>query len=249
MATVQAVRFALDCPFPVSFRYSVASTYGRSYRFPTPTVLKGLLENACGFPPDSLPFADKIALSLVVLSSNANPFESLDKVRIFSLNPYQAVKDQPHKIDFGNLGGATYVRQYLPPNQRYLVYVKSAHPNYPVEELALRLRTPLRSLFLGQSDSLVAVEDVNTVSLVEGVSATIDSWVTVTSEVLPTDRKQIRGRIPLRFKRVLESNRRQYSREDILVAIGFSEPVKFTQPITCLKDDNRSITFIPVTID
>jgi len=244
---VQSLRFILDCPFPVSFRYPVASTYGRSYRFPTPTALKGLLENACGFPPDRLPLADKIALSLVVLSEDTKPFESLDKVRIFSLNPYQAVKDQPHKIDFGNLGGSTYVRQYLPPKQRYLVYVKSDHPNYPIEELELRLKKPLRSLFLGQSDSLVAVEDVGIVSLAEGVSDTIDSWVTVTSEVFPIDRKQIQGRIPLRFKRVLESNRRQYSREDILVAIGFSESVKFAQPIKCLKDDNRSITFIPMT--
>lgn len=240
----QSLRFILNCPFPVSFRYPVASTYGRSYRFPTPTALKGLLENACGFPPDSLPFADKITLSLVVQSNDTKPFEALDKVRIFSLNPYQAVKDQPHKIDFGNLGGSTYVRQYLPPNQRYIVYVQSAHPDFPVEDLELRVKKPLRSLFLGQSDSLAAVEDVSIVSLAEGVSDTIDSWVAVTSEVFPIDRKQIRGRIPLRFKRVLESNRRQYKREDILIAIGFLEAVKMAQPIKCFIDNKFAITFI-----
>lgn len=207
MATIAAVRFILDCPFPVSFRYSVASTFGRSYRFPTPTVLKGLLENACGFPPDSLPFADSVSLSLLVLSADTIPFESLDKVRIFSANPFQAVKDQPHKVDFGNLGGATYVRQYLPPKQRYLIYVISTHPQYSIERLKMRLEQPFRSLFLGQSDSLVSIEDVQIVTLTKYLSDIVDSWVPVTNEIMPINRKQIRGRIPMKFNRVLESNR------------------------------------------
>jgi hypothetical protein len=223
----------------------VASTYGRSYRFPTSTVLKGLLENACGFPPDSLPFSDSVSLSLIVLSADTTPFESLDKIRIFSANPFQTVKEQPHKVDFGNLGGATYVRQYLPPRQRYLVYAVSAHPQYPIEQLENRLKQPLRSLFLGQSDSLVAIEDVRIVNLLEDSTDVVDSWVPVTNEIMPVDRRQIRGRVPLRFNRVLESDRRQFTREDVLVAVGFSEPVRLTQPIRCLKDGSRSVIFIP----
>lgn len=245
MAAIQAVRFVLDCPFPVSFRYSVASTYGRSYRFPTPTVLKGFLENACGFSPDSLPFADSVALSLIVLSADTTPFESLDKIRIFSLNPFQTVKEQPHKVDFGNLGGATYVRQYLPPRQRYLVYAISNHPEFPIGRLEARLREPLRSLFLGQSDTLVTIEDVQLVSLLETSVDLIDSWVPVSEEMMPLDRKQIRGRVPLKFKRVVEATRRQFSREDVLVAVGFSEPVKLNRQVRCLKDNDRSLVFIP----
>lgn len=245
MATIQAVRFVLDCPFLVSFRYAVASTYGRSYRFPTPTVLKGLLENACGFPSDTLPFSNTVMLSLVVMSEDTIPFDSLDKVRIFSGNPYQAVKEQPHNTDFGNLGGGTYVRQYLPPRQKYLVYVVSAHPQYSTEQIKERLRYPFRSLFLGQSDSLVAIEDIRMVELSASSSDRIDSWLTVSEKIVPSDKKQIRGRIPLKFTRVLESNRRQFSREDCLVAVGFSEPVHLVEPISCFRDGDRSIVFIP----
>jgi hypothetical protein len=205
----------------------------------------GLLENACGFPSDSLALTDKVSISLAVLSTNTVLFESLDKVRIFSANPFWPVKEQPHKVDFGNLGGATYVRQYLPPGQCYLVYVTSIHSEYSVEYLEDRLKHPFRSLFIGQSDSLVVVDHVEIANLTEGTSRAINSWIPVTKETLPEDLRQVRGRVPLRFHRVLKSPRRQFSRDDILIAVGFGEPVRLKQPVACFKDNDRSVAFVP----
>lgn len=244
MSSVEAVRFALDCPFPVSFRYSVASTYGRTHQFPTPTVLKGLIENVCGFPPDALPFAGSVDLALIAHSTDTSAFEALEKVRIFSPNPFASVKDQPHKVDFGHLGGGTYIRQFLPPRQLYTVYLHSRHPLYPANRLAERLRQPLRSPFLGQSDTLVAIEQIEVVSLQHVQSDEVDSWVAVTNDTLPINLKQVRGRVPLRFNRLIEEERKRFSRIDVLLAIGLGEPIHLRRAVACFRDGSRHLCFV-----
>ena len=246
MSSLEAVRFALDCPFPVSFRYPVASTYGRTYQFPTPTVLKGLIENVCGFPSDILPFADSVDVALIAHSTDTAPFEALEKVRIFSQNPFAAVKDQPHKVDFGHLGGGTYVRQFLPPRQRYTVYLRSRHPLYPVNTLAERLRRPFRSPFLGQSDTLVAIEQVEVVSLQQAQSDEVDSWVAVTDDTLPINLRQIRGRVPLQFKRLAAEGQKRFSRVDVLLAVGLGEPVRLRHAVACFQDGERHLFFVGI---
>lgn len=244
MSLVDAVRFTLDCPFPVSFRYPVASTYGRTHQFPTPTVLKGLIENVCGFPPDAIPFADSVDIALIAHSTDTSAFEALEKVRIFSQNSFAAVKDQPHKVDFGHLGGGTYVRQFLPPGQRYTVYLRSRHPWYPANTLAERLRRPLRAPFLGQSDTLVAIEQIEVVSLQHAQSDEVDSWVAVTDDTLPINLKQVRGRVPLRFNRLIEEERKRFSRIDVLLAVGLGEPICLRHAVACFRDGSQHLCFV-----
>ncbi|MGD9729874.1 MAG: CRISPR-associated protein Cas5 [Nitrospiraceae bacterium] len=244
MSSVEAVRFTLYCPFPVSFRYPVASTYGRTYQFPTPTVLKGLIENACGFPPDALPFADSVDIALIAHSTDTLAFEALEKVRIFSQNSFASVKDQPHRVDFGHLGGGTYIRQFLPPGQQYTVYLRNRHPFYPTNTLAERIQRPFRAPFLGQSDTLVAIEEIEVVSLQHTQSEEVDSWVAVTEDTLPIDLKQVRGRVPLRFNRLIEEERKRFSRVDVLLAVGLGEPVRLRRAVACFRDGDRHLCFV-----
>lgn len=247
MSAVEVVRFTLYCPFPVSFRYPVASTYGRTYQFPTPTVLKGLIENVCGFLPDALPFADSVDIALIAHSTDTSAFEALEKIRIFSQNSFAAVKDQPHKVDFGHLGGGTYIRQFLPPDQRYTVYFRSRHPLYSTNALAERIRRPFRAPFLGQSDTLVAIEQIDVVSLQHAQSDEVDSWVAVTDDTLPINLKQIRGRVPLRFERLIGESQKRFSRVDVLLAIGLGEPVRFRRAVSCFQDGERHLCFLGIS--
>jgi hypothetical protein len=183
-------------------------------------------------------------IALIVHSTDTAPFESLEKVRIFSPNSFAAAKDQPHKVDFGHLGGGTYTRQFLPPRQHYTVYLRSKHPLYPANTMAERLQRPFRSPFLGQSDTLVAVEQVEVVSLQHAQSDKVDSWVGVTDDSLPINLKQVRGRVPLRFNRLIEDNRKRFSRIDVLLAVGLGEPIRLHRAVACLRDGDRHLCFV-----
>ena len=81
------------------------------------------------------------------------------------------------------------------------------------------------------------------------ISDEIDSIFRITPEIQPVDKKRIIGRVPYKFN-VINKKKRDYSREDVIVASP-SEPeqnqpnpkLKLNKAVECYKIGDEYITF------
>ncbi len=136
----------LEVPFWCSFRSPYAANVHLTYSVPPPTTLKGMLAAAMGYPSDYLgPLAD---LPVGVgIEDQGERIETLSRIIKWDWRNYS-------KSRFRML----VVREKI-VNPSYSLYLRG--PEDLLLEIAASLSNPFFPLFLGESDDVVEVTDVN----------------------------------------------------------------------------------------
>ncbi|MGB9599779.1 MAG: CRISPR-associated protein Cas5 [Thermodesulfovibrionales bacterium] len=268
---MNGLSFILETPYIVNFRKPYSTITLLSFPFPPFTTIRGLIASAMGMgdlatnrdaynndlndlqislKPLSSPdrFLDMVLMKKLKSPADAKKRrEVLEKV---ARNNYDfAVLDKKERSLYERLclpqsTSAPFVKEYVTPI-KCKVYLKyQDQKRNSLEDIAEALINPARPLFIGSSDDFVIISDCKPVDFIPDKSKIIDSTVKVDSEIYPLNKKLIVGRIPYRFIEYGSKKKRDYYREDWIVAAPKAgERVELNKEIDCFKTENEYIAF------
>lgn len=268
---MNGISFVLETPYIVNFRKPYSTITLLSFPFPPFTTVRGLIASAMGMgdlsanrdaynndlndlhislKPLSLPdrFLDMVLMKKLKSPADAKKRrEVLEKVE--NNNYDLAVLDKKERALYERLclpqsTSAPFVKEYVTPI-KCKVYLKyQDQKRYPLEDIADALTSPARPLYIGASDDFVVISDCKPVDFMPDKSKIIDSTVKVGSEIYPLNKKLIAGRVPYRFIEYGSKKKRDYYREDwIIAAPKAGERVELNKEIDCFKTGNEYISF------
>lgn len=268
---MNGISFVLETPYIVNFRKPYSTITLLSFPFPPFTTVRGLLASAMGMgdlSDNRDAYNNDLSDLMISLKPLSSPDRFLDMVLMKKLkspadakkrrevlekvanNYYDlAVLDKKERSLYEKLclpqtTSAPFVKEYVTPIKCkvYLTYLEQKE--CLLENIADALTSPARPLYIGTSDDFAIISDCKPVDFVPDKSMFIDSTVRVDNETYPLNKKLIVGRIPYRFVEYGSKKKRDYYREDwIIAAPKAGERVKLNKKVECFKAENEYIAF------
>lgn len=231
---MKCLRFNIETPYLANFRNPFSTITILSYSFPPYTTIRGLLANALGLERDDYALQEKheIGLKLLNMPERTQDIVLMKKLKS-NLTPKERkllkkLEESDESISSLNedelniLNGLRHVRSTSAPFvKEFITQIEcTIYILGDIRELInlkYALETPSRPLYIGASDDFVIIENIDIVDAIEAKSNSIDSIVRINSNIQPTDKKRVVGRIPYKFKEI-NAKRKDYTREDAIVA-------------------------------
>lgn len=265
---MNGLSFVLETLYIINFRKPYSTITLLSFPFPPFTTIRGLIANAMGMG-DLLNNRDKynedlneLAISLKPLNS---PYRFLDMVLMKKLKqPADAKKRREvlEKVEKNNYDlsilneqekllyqklclpqntSGPFVKEYISP-LKCKIYLKGDQTL--LNEVSTALMSPVRPLYLGASDDFVILSECLPIDFEQIESKFIDSTIKVDKEIYPLNKKLIVGRVPYRFVEYGSKKKRDYYREDwIIAAPKVDERVELNKKIDCFRVNDEYIAF------
>lgn len=265
---MNGLSFVLETPYVVNFRKPYSTITLLSFPFPPFTAIRGLIANAMGMgdlsnnrdaynkdlnnlqislKPLNLPdrFFDMALMKKLKPPADAKKRrEVLEKVEksnydLSVLNKQE--KSLYQKLCLPQNTSGPFVKEYIYP-LKCKIYLKWEQEK--LEDISNALFDPARPLYIGASDDFVIISECLPVDLVPTKSNVIDSIVKVDNQIYPLNKKLIVGRVPYKFIEHGTKKKRDYYREDwIIAAPKPNERVELNKEIDCFKTENEYIAF------
>lgn len=265
---MNGLSFVIETLYVVNFRKPYSTITLLSFPFPPFTAIRGLIANAMGMgdllsnrdaynkdlnelqislKPLNLPdrFFDMALMKKLKPPANAKKRrEVLEKVG--KSNYDLSVLSKQEKLLYQKLclpqnTSGPFVKEYISP-VKCKIYLKSEQTL--LNEILSVLINPARPLYIGASDDFVIISECSPKDFKPDKSKFIDSVVRVDSETYPLDKKLIVGRVPYKFVEYGTKKKRDYFREDwVIAAPKAGERVELNKEINCFKSDNEYIAF------
>lgn len=265
---MNGLSFVLETPYLVNFRKPYSTITLLSFPFPPFTTIRGLIASAMGMG-DLIGNRDaynedlnSIQISLKPLKLTERFFDMVLMKKLKSPSDAKKRKEVLEKVEKNNYDLSTldkkekslYQKLCLPQNtsgpfvKEYISPVKCKIylncDNSLLSEISAALRNPIRPLYLGASDDFVIVSECVSIVFESQKSKFVDSTVKIDNETFPLDKKLIAGRIPYRFIEYGTKKKRDYYREDLIVAAPkVGERVELNKEIDCFKIEHEYIAF------
>jgi CRISPR-associated protein Cas5h len=265
---MNGLSFVLETPYVVNFRKPYSTITLLSFPFPPFTAIRGLIANAMGMgdllnnrdaynkdlhdlqislKPLNLPdrFFDMALMKKLKPPADAKKRrEVLEKVEknnydLSALNKQERILYQ--KLCLPQNTSGPFVKEYISP-VKCKIYLKGEQGM--LKEISSVLMKPARPLYIGASDDFVIISECSPKDFKPDKSKFIDSVVRVDNEVYPLNKKLIVGRVPYRFVEYGTKKKRDYYREDLIIAAPkHGERVELNREIDCFMADNEYIAF------
>lgn len=147
-------------------------------------------------------------------------------------------------LEYPRSTSAPFVKEYVIPI-KCRVYLKcQEQKGFSTEDIADALENPARPLYVGASDDFVIISELSSKDFKPDKSRFIDSVVKVDNEIYPLNKKLIVGRVPYKFVEYGTKKKRDYFREDWVIASPKAgERVELNKEIDCFMADNEFISF------
>jgi len=265
---MNGLSFVLETPYVVNFRKPYSTITLLSFPFPPFTAIRGLIANAMGMG-DLLNNRDAYNKDLNDLQISLKPLNLPDRFFDMALmkklkppadakkrrevlekvvkNNYDlSVPSKQEKLLYQKLclpqnTSGPFVKEYISP-VKCKIYLKSEQSL--LNEILSVLMNPARPLYIGASDDFVIISECLPKDFKPDKSKFIDSVVRVDNETYPLNKKLILGRVPYRFVEYSTKKRRDYYREDLIIAAPKpAEKVELNREIDCFMADNEYIAF------
>lgn len=217
--SVPFIRLRLKVPFECGFRRETGINTHRTYPVPPFTAVLGLVGNAMGLPQDfDLPFRIDVAIGMIEAPSMHQTLTKILK--------------RSHPSEKRYLYTSTLVTKERLYKPVYKVWIGASSEF--VQTVYGALRDPERLLYLGGSDDMVEIEELN---LVEGVPVQSHQF----ASLVPFDQGALEGeadvvQLPIRFSRKPEAVHKRL--------FYVSPIVKLTRPIDALRIDGEDVFFV-----
>jgi len=265
---MDGLSFVLEIPYIVNFRKPYSTITLLSFPFPPFTTIRGLIASAMGMGDLSAnrdaynSDLNGIQISLKPLSSPDRFFdmalmkklkppadakkrrEVLEKVEknnydLSALNKQERILYQ--KLCLPQNTSGPFIKEYISP-VKCKIYLKGEEGM--LKEILSVLLKPVRPLYIGASDDFVIISKCAPEDFKSDKSKLIDSVVRVDSETYPLDKKLIVGRVPYRFVEYNKKKKRDYYREDwIIAAPKAGQKIELNKEINCYRSANEYIAF------
>jgi CRISPR-associated protein Cas5h len=265
---MDGLSFILETAYIINFRKPYSTITLLSFPFPPFTAIRGLIANAMGMgdlsnnrdaynkdlhdlqislKPLNLPdrFFDMALMKKLKPPADAKKRrEVLEKVEknnydLSVLNKQERILYQ--KLCLPQNTSAPFVKEYVSP-VKCKIYLKGEQGM--LKEISSVLLKPVRPLYIGASDDFVIISECSPKDFKPDKSKFIDSVVRVDSETYPLDKKLIVGRVPYKFVEYGTKKKRDYFREDwIIAAPKLGDRVELNSEIDCFMADNEYIAF------
>lgn len=261
---MNGLSFVLETPYIVNFRKPYSTITLLTFPFPPFTTIRGLIANAMGMG-DLKDNRDNYNEDLSDLEISIKPLNSsckfLDMVLMKKLKPPADAKKRKellaklkksnndllaltkkenelyNRLCIPQSTSAPFIKEYVQPI-RCKVYLRGERAL--LNEISTALMNPVRPLYIGASDDFVVIFECVQIDFESVMSKFIDSTVRVDGETYPLDKKLIVGRVPYRFIKYGLKNKRDYFREDIVIAApSAGERVELNKEINCFKTGNN----------
>ncbi|HAX97900.1 MAG TPA: hypothetical protein DCY12_03140 [Candidatus Atribacteria bacterium] len=265
---MNGLSFILETPYIVNFRKPYSTITLLSFPFPPFTTIRGLIANAMGMG-DLLDNRDAYNKDLNDLQISLKPLNLPDRffdmALMKKLKPPADTKKRRgvlEKVEKSNydLSALTkqekllyqklcspqntsgpFVKEYIAPS-RCKIYLKAEKEL--LKDISAALIKPSRPLYIGASDDFVIVSQCSPVVLIPTKSKFIDSIVKVDNHIYPLNKKLIVGRIPYKFIEHYTKKKRDYYREDWIIATPMiGERVELNKQIDCFNTEHEYISF------
>ena len=213
------IRMRLRVPFECGFRRETGINTHRTYPVPPFTAVLGLVGNAMGLPQDfDLPFRVDVAIGM---TEAPVVHQTLTKIL-----------KRSHPSDKRYLYTSTLVTKERLYKPAYKVWIRVSSEFVPTVYGALR--DPERLLYLGGSDDMVEMEELN---LADGAPVQSDQL----ASLVPFDQGVLDGeadvvQLPVRFSRKPEAVHKRL--------FYVSPLVRLTRPIDARRIDGEDVFFV-----
>lgn len=269
---MNGLSFVLETPYIVNFRKPYSTITLLSFPFPPFTTIRGLIASAMGMgdlsinrdaynkelndlqislKPLNLPdrFFDMVLMKKLKSNlkagskkPNENTVMSKLKKNNWDLSKLNNKEIEIYRcLEYPRSTSAPFVKEYVSPI-RCKIYLKGEQTL--LNEISLALANLPRPLYIGASDDFVIISELTTEDFTPAKSRLIDSVVRVDNETYPINKKLIVGRVPYRFVEYGTKKKRDYFREDwIIAAPKAGERVELNKEIDCYRAGNEYIAF------
>jgi len=268
MKKINGLTFIIETPYIVNFKKPYSTITLLSFSFPPFTTIRGLIANAMGMgdlqenrdtynqelnglliaiKPLNIP--DKFS-DMVLMKKLKPPTDSKKKKEILN----KMIKDNNDLSKLTKKEKILYQKFFIPHNtsspfiKEYIspikcrIYLKG--DKNLINKINISLLNPSRPLYIGSSDDLVVISKCKPIIFIQQKSKIIDSTVKIDNEIYPLNKKLIVGRVPYRFIKYGTKKRRNYYREDWIIAVPKKdERLELNREINCFKIDNEFIAF------
>lgn len=163
---MNGLQFDLEGIHFCCFRQPASTSVILSYPIPPFTTIRGLIECALGMQKDSYFLQKQIKIGLKPLNT---PEKVTELARILKF-----ISRQKEQVFFRNFPSAPMFRSFLVSPQ-YRIFVVG-DPDL-IEMIAQKLKTPERPCYLGQSDDMVDVSNIQIQPVQEKTSRSISSII------------------------------------------------------------------------
>jgi len=269
---MDGISFILETPYIVNFRKPYSTITLLSFPFPPYTTVRGLIANAMGMGDLSVnrdaynEDLSDLQISLKPLKSSERFFDMVlmkklkSNLKMGKKKPNEntvMTKLKKHGGDLSVLDNremeiykqlelprptsAPFVKEFITPI-KCKIYLKAEKSL--LEGIFNTLINPARPLYLGSSEDFVIISKCIQIKYEQAKSRFIDSIVKVNNEIYPVNRKLIVGRVPHKFIRYGTKKKRDYFREDwIIAAPNINERIELNKEMDCFKTNNEYIAF------
>jgi CRISPR-associated protein Cas5h len=265
---MDGLSFILETPYIVNFRKPYSTITLLSFPFPPFTAIRGLIANAMGMgdlsnnrdaynkdlnelqislKPLNVPdrFFDMALMKKLKPPADAKKRrEVLEKVEKNSYDLSVLNKQEKslyQKLCLPQNTSGPFVKEYISPI-KCRIYLKGDQSL--LDEIIAALMKPARPLYIGASDDFVIISECSPEHFKPDKSKFIDSVVRVDNETYPLDKKLIVGRVPYKFVEYSTKKKRDYFREDwIIAAPKVGERVELNKEFDCFRLGNEYIAF------
>lgn len=209
---MKGMTFKLECPYFCCFRKPVSTSTMATYPIAPFTTLRGLISNAMGLVRNDFVLQEKLKIGISPLSRSSQFTELAKILKLKSTDRSNQPRIYPSSPMF----------KELLANPKMRVFVGFEDQDY-FEPVRNSINDPARPLYIGQSDDLAVISEVQTYADIEKGSAKL-----ITGIVSGVHSNCELVRLPLRFK---DMSTLEYS--PILSISCSSQYVTVEEPLEC----------------
>lgn len=141
--------FDLECPYFACFRHPTSTSVILTYPIPPFTTIRGLLSSAMGFVRNDFVLQDVIEIGIQPLYVQAS---SRELAKILKLTA-----EREGGMKAGTFPSSPMYRYFL-VRPCFRIFIRGSDST--IREIAQALQSPLRPLYIGQSDDVVVVSNI-----------------------------------------------------------------------------------------